>query len=100
MFRNSQDQIEEHAKIHQVLGNPSRLCILCALAEQEMSVGDIAEQIGATLQNTSQHLRLMKDKGVLDTRRDGQSIFYRIAMSETGENCKQMLAILNQKNYT
>jgi ArsR family transcriptional regulator len=97
MLRNSQDQIEEHAKIHQVLGNPSRLCILCALAEHEMSVGDIAEQIGATLQNTSQHLRLMKDKGVVDARRDGQSIFYRIARSETGENCKQMLAILNQE---
>ena len=100
MLRNLRNQIEEQAEIHQVLGNPSRLRILCTLADKEMSVGDIAEQIGATLQNTSQHLRLMKDKGVLDARRDGQSIFYRIAMNETGENCKQMLAILNQKIHT
>ena len=61
-----------------------------------MSVGEIAEQIGVTLQNTSQHLRLMKDKGVVESRRDGQTIFYRIAANEIGESCKQMLNILDQ----
>ena len=89
----------EQAELHQILSNSTRLLILHALEQQEMSVGEIAEQIDASLQNTSQHLRLMKDKGVVDARRDGQSIFYRIARSETGENCKQMLAILNQKTH-
>jgi len=70
--------------------------ILRSLEQQERSVGEIAEQIGATLQNTSQHLRLMKDKSVLEARRDGQTIFYQISASEIGENCKQMLTILDQ----
>jgi DNA-binding transcriptional ArsR family regulator len=96
MSDNLRNQIEGQAEIHQILSNSSRLRILCALEQKEMSVGEIAEQIGATLQNTSQHLRLMKDKGVVESRREGQTIFYQIADSEIGENCKQMLTILDQ----
>ena len=86
----------EQAELHQILSNSTRLLILHALEQQEMSVGEIAEQIDASLQNTSQHLRLMKDKGVLEARRDGQTIFYQIADSEIGKNCKQMLTILDR----
>ena len=96
MSDNLRNIAEEQAELHQILSNPSRLLILRSLEQQEMSVGDIAEQIGATLQNTSQHLRLMKNKGVLEARRDGHTIFYQIAASEIGENCKQMLTILDQ----
>lgn len=96
MSENLRNQIEGQAEIHQILSNSSRLRILCALEQKEMSVGEIAEQIGATLQNTSQHLRLMKDKGVVESRREGQTIFYQIAANDVGENCKQMLAILDQ----
>jgi ArsR family transcriptional regulator, virulence genes transcriptional regulator len=92
--------IEEQAEIHQILSNPSRLLILHSLVEKEMSVGEIAEQIGASLQNTSQHLRLMKDKGVLEARRDGQTIFYRIAVNETGESCKRLLTCLETHNQS
>ncbi len=96
MSDNLRNIAEEQAELHQILSNSSRLLILRSLEQQEMSVGEIAEQIGATLQNTSQHLRLMKDKGVLEARRDGQTIFYQIAASEIGKNCKQMLTILDQ----
>jgi DNA-binding transcriptional ArsR family regulator len=89
--------VEEQAEIHQVFSNPSRLLILRALEYQEMSVGEIAEKIGATLQNTSQHLRLMKDKGVLLSRREGQTIFYQINESELGKTCKLMLNAFNQQ---
>jgi DNA-binding transcriptional ArsR family regulator len=90
--------IEEQAEIHQVLSNPSRLLILRSLAKKEMSVGEIAEQIGASLQNTSQHLRLMKDKDVLEARREGQTIFYQIAVNEMGERCKRLLTCLETHN--
>ena len=100
MSENLRNQIEEQAVIHRILSNSSRLLILCALATQEMSVGEIAEQIGATLQNTSQHLRLMKDKGVVESRRDGQTIFYQIAVSEIGQNCKRMLTCLETQNQS
>jgi DNA-binding transcriptional ArsR family regulator len=91
MTQNLRNLVEEQAEIHQVLSNPSRLLILCALLEKELSVGEIAEQIGASLQNTSQHLRLMKDKGILEAHRDGQTVIYQLAVSEMGENCKRML---------
>ena len=70
---------EEQARQYQVLTNPRRVLILCALAGQEMSVGEIAAKVGASMQNTSQHLHLMKDRGILESRRDGQTIYYSIA---------------------
>ena len=91
MSQKSRNWIKEQAEIHQVLGNPTRLLIIRSLVENEMSVGELAEQIGATMQNTSQHLRLMRDKGILEARRDGQTIFYQIAISEMGESCRQMI---------
>jgi DNA-binding transcriptional ArsR family regulator len=100
MSQDLRDLLEGQAKLHQIFSNSSRLLILCLLAEQELSVGHIAEQIGATLQNTSQHLRLMKDKGVLSTRREGQTIYYQIADTEVGENCKQLLDIFNNQIYS
>lgn len=97
MPENLRNRIEAQAEIHQVLSNPSRLRILCALTERERSVGDIAEQIGATLQNTSQHLRLMRDKGILEARRDGQTIFYQIAVNEIGQKYLRMLTCLEHQ---
>lgn len=69
---------EHQARLHQVLTNPRRVLILHALANQELSVGEIAARIDTSLQNTSQHLRLMRDRGILDSRRDGQTIYYWI----------------------
>ena len=100
MTEATRNRIAEQAEIHQVLGNPSRLLILCLLAEKEMSVSEIAETIGATLQNTSQHLRLMKDKGVVEAHRDGQTIFYQIASSEVGETCTRLLTCFENQNQS
>ena len=98
MTENLRNQIVEQAEIHQILSNPSRILILSSLFQRELSVSEIAETIGASLQNTSQHLRLMKDKGVLEARRNGQTIFYMIAGNEVGENCKRMLTCLETQN--
>ena len=94
-----QNMIKEQAELHQVLSNPSRLLILLSLLEKEMSVGELAEQIGASLQNTSQHLRLMKDKDVLEARRDGQIVFYQIAVNQIGECCRRMLACFETHHH-
>jgi DNA-binding transcriptional ArsR family regulator len=59
--------------------------------ENEMSVNEIAESIEASVQNTSQHLRLMKSSGILNTRRDGQTIYYRIADTDIGSYCRRIL---------
>lgn len=68
-----------HADFCQVLSDEKRLRIMWFLQDEERSVGEIAENIGATLQNTSQHLRVMRDKGAVTYRKVGQSVRYRIA---------------------
>lgn len=91
MSSEFQSRVEEQAQIHQVFSNSWRILILWVLENQENSVGEIADAIGTTMQNTSQHLRLMKDKGILESRREGQTIYYRIADSDLGRNCKVLL---------
>ena len=62
-----------------VMAHAKRLAIMWHLGGDERSVGEIAEHIGASVQNTSQHLRVMRDKGAVTNRQVGQSVLYRIA---------------------
>jgi ArsR family transcriptional regulator len=67
------------AALLRLLGNERRLMVLCQLADGELSVGDIQRRIGLSQSALSQHLALLRADGVVATRRDGQTIFYRIA---------------------
>jgi DNA-binding transcriptional ArsR family regulator len=80
----------ERAQVCSVFSNPSRVLILWALGERELSVGDISSAIECSLQSTSQHLHLMKDKGILTSRRDGRTIYYRVNYSERLAGCDLM----------
>jgi ArsR family transcriptional regulator, virulence genes transcriptional regulator len=67
------------AGLLKAMSNPVRLMVLCQLAESEKSVGEL-EKVAAVSQSAlSQHLALLRDKGVVATRREGQTIFYRIS---------------------
>jgi DNA-binding transcriptional ArsR family regulator len=77
-MQGQEDEAERAAGIHRVLGNPRRLRILWALERSELSVGEIADAIGASLQCTSQHLRMMREHGMLGSRREGQTIYYHL----------------------
>jgi len=78
MNKETRQWAEEQASLYQVFTNPRRVLILLALSEKELSVGEITLLVGASMQNTSQHLRIMKDRGILTSRRDGQMIYYSI----------------------
>jgi DNA-binding transcriptional ArsR family regulator len=54
-------------------------------------VSEIAEEVGTTLQNVSQHLALLKEHGILTARRDKQTIYYRIADIEWIRECPLLL---------
>ena len=84
-------EAERQAAFCSVFGNSKRILILWALADQELPVSQISEAIGATLPNTSQHLHLMKASGILESRRDGQTIFYCIAGNELSQCCQLIL---------
>jgi len=80
-----------HAAFFSVFGNAKRVLILWSLRDEERSVSDIAAEISASLQNTSQHLRLMKAQGIVESRRVGQTIYYHIAENEMIKNCPVLL---------
>ena len=75
------------AAICKIFGSTRRVMIVWALHNREMTVTEIAEAVGASMQSASQHLRLMKDKGMLVSRKDGQSVLYRIAENDLMKNC-------------
>jgi ArsR family transcriptional regulator, virulence genes transcriptional regulator len=67
------------AKLLRALANERRLMILCELSDGESSVGSLQARIGLSQSALSQHLRMLRDEGVVATRREGQTIWYRIA---------------------
>jgi DNA-binding transcriptional ArsR family regulator len=69
---------EQVAEILKAVAHPVRLQIIELLETKEMCVGDIVEALGGKQAVTSQQLNMMKDKGVLECRRDGTKVFYRI----------------------
>lgn len=63
-----------------LLGNDRRLMILCELAEAgELSVGPLAEAVGLSQSALSQHLAKLRADGIVETRREAQTIHYRLA---------------------
>ena len=78
-----QDSAARAAALLRLLGNEKRLMVLCQLADGELSVGQLQDSLSGTLGGLSQsalsqHLALMREQGLLATRREAQTIYYRI----------------------
>ncbi|HUV66682.1 MAG TPA: metalloregulator ArsR/SmtB family transcription factor [Sedimentisphaerales bacterium] len=69
---------ENVAEVLKAVAHPVRLQIVELLENKEMCVGDIVDALGGKQAITSQQLNMMKDKGVLNCRRDGAKVYYRI----------------------
>ncbi|MBC7668235.1 MAG: helix-turn-helix transcriptional regulator [Gemmatimonadaceae bacterium] len=67
------------ARLLKLLASEQRLLILCRLIDGEASVGDLAVHVGMAQSATSQHLAKMRAEGLVATRREAQTIFYRLA---------------------
>ena len=78
-----QEQIETAARALKAISHPLRLKILCVVGDQEVCVQDIVEAVGTSQSNISQHLAILRDKGVLQTRKDANRVFYRVADART-----------------
>jgi ArsR family transcriptional regulator len=85
---------ELQADICQTLANPKRLQILTMLKHGELSVGAMVEALGIAKPNLSQHLAVMRQKGILATRREGTTIYYRLATPHMVEACRVMRQVL------
>lgn len=69
-------------RLLKTLANENRLLIMCVLAEGECSVGALNEQIDLSQSALSQHLAVLRDQGLVQTRRQSQTIYYSLADSE------------------
>ena len=75
-----EDQIYAyHAEMCQVLSHPKRLEVINILRDGEMTVSELAQRLGLTVGNLSQHLSMMKERHILLSRKEGNMVFYRIA---------------------
>lgn len=66
------------AQFFRILGHPARVRILELLQDGERSVGDLQGELGLDSSGTSQHLGVLRRHGILDTRREGTSVYYRV----------------------
>ncbi len=87
---------ELQAGICQLLSNPKRLQILNLLKWGELSVGAMVQFLGITKANLSQHLSLMRQRGILATRRQGTTIYYRLATPDITQACEIMREVLHE----
>ncbi len=76
------DEMHEHAteaaQLMKALGNEQRLLVLCNLLERPLSVGELNERVQLSQSALSQHLALLREQGMVETRREAQSIYYSL----------------------
>jgi DNA-binding transcriptional ArsR family regulator len=65
------------------MSHPLRLKILCTLGDREVSVQDIVDHVGTSQSNISQHLAILRDKGILTCRKDANRVYYRVGDGRT-----------------
>ena len=71
--------IEAACRSLKAIAHPLRLKILCVLGKHEMSVQEIVDYVGTSQSNVSQHLTIMREKGLLHSRKYSNRVFYRIS---------------------
>lgn len=88
---------ELHASICQIMANAKRLEIISILGDKELTVGEIAEMMDIRMANLSQHLSIMKAKGILKSRREGVNIHYRISNPKVVQACRLMREVMMEQ---
>ncbi len=78
-----EEDIEQAARSLKAMSHPLRLKILCTLGDSEASVQDIVEVVGTSQSNISQHLAILRDKGILTARKDANRVYYRVGDPRT-----------------
>jgi DNA-binding transcriptional ArsR family regulator len=82
----------EAAQLMKSLGNEHRLMVLCTLIDGELSVGELNDLVPLSQSSLSQHLAALRKAELVDTRRESQTIFYRLK----GDNAIRVIAVLKE----
>jgi len=76
-----------HAELCKALANEHRQAILHAIGDGEKCVGDLAAEIGISVHNVSQHLRVLKERRLVESRKEGQTVYYRVTNMKFIQAC-------------
>lgn len=76
-----------HAELCKALANQHRLAMLYALTQREMSVGELATSLGLPIHNVSQHLRVLKERMLVRSRKEAQTVYYSITNVKFIQGC-------------
>ncbi len=90
-----------HAEMCKVFSNPTRLEILNLLRDEEMSVTELIEKTKLSQANISQHLSIMKSKGIVSSNRKGKNIYYKLVnqkIIKAFDMIREVLAEMSKKN--
>lgn len=77
------EDIDRASRSLKAMSHPLRLKILCTLGDREISVQDIVDLVGTSQSNISQHLAILRDKGILMSRKDANRVYYRVGDART-----------------
>lgn len=91
-LRTMRKHAGDAASMLRALAHEARLLVLCELAVDERSAGELVERSGLSQSALSQHLGKLREQGLVTTRREAQSIYYRIADPKAG----RLLGVLHE----
>jgi DNA-binding transcriptional ArsR family regulator len=77
--REVAEQLQDlHARICKAIADPKRLMIINELRDQELSVSDLCEALGISQSNASQHLAILRERGIVSSHRVGTNVYYSL----------------------
>jgi ArsR family transcriptional regulator len=85
---------ELHADFCKTIASSKRLMIIDLLARQEMSVSEIVKVLDVRLSNISQHLRVLRSRNIVKSRKEGQTVYYSLTNSKLPNICNEIRSIL------
>jgi len=96
-MKKSKEYYEMHAEVCKTFGHAKRLMVISTLRDGERTVSDLAEYTEIDTSNLSQHLHILRDKGLVTTRREGTKIFYSLSHPNIGKALDLMSTFLEQR---
>jgi ArsR family transcriptional regulator len=92
---------ELQAEISKTIAHPLRIAIIHTLKDGEKTVNQLTEKLGASQSNISQHLAIMRQRQIVKTRKEGSTVYYRVASPKISQACDMIREVLieqlNQK---
>ncbi len=95
-----QELLQLHASVCKGLADPKRLLIINALRDGEMAVSEICAKLDLKQANVSQHLAILRDKGLVRSRRDAQFVYYSLTSSKIIEAMDLLREVMAEQLVT